>query len=80
MTIRLHMPSTDGGEEEGINDSGVETFLDNPHKHIARESAQNSIDATHDRSRPAELDFQLLSVPRGQLPEIDGRSRHGRRE
>ena len=36
-------PSTNGGQEYGFNDEGIEHFKSNPVKSLAREICQNSL-------------------------------------
>ena len=38
-------PSNDGGQENGLNNPGIETFKDRPLVSLAREVLQNSSDA-----------------------------------
>jgi len=69
--IKLVVPSAGGGEEEGLNDPGVEFFLGNIERHLARESAQNTIDAALPNNAPVTLSFDLLSAAKADIPCVD---------
>ncbi len=64
-------PTTDGGENKGIGDSGLETFADNPLKSLAREICQNSIDACANELEPVRVDFKLFDIPLSNIPEVE---------
>lgn len=63
-----HFPSTDNGDEDGINDSLREMFEGNHEWYVARESIQNSIDARKDKSNPVMVRFERKDLPVQQLP------------
>jgi hypothetical protein len=69
--MKLVIPSAGGGEEEGLNDPGVELFLGSIEQNLARECAQNAIDAAANPSAAVELTFDLLTVPRSEIPCVD---------
>lgn len=66
MSIKLAFMTNEGGEEEGLNHSGVETFRNSLFESLARECGQNSADALE--KRPVKLEFDLFSVQRRELP------------
>lgn len=70
--IVLHFPLTGGGPDQGPNDSGLEHFMGDVPKHIARECAQNSIDAAKRSAnpKPVRLEFNLQQVPVADLPGL----------
>jgi len=45
-------PANDFGQENGLNDPGIETFKDHPLMSLARECLQNSSDAHDDSGKP----------------------------
>lgn len=67
--IGWNFPPNNNGQITGLNDSGIQTFLDNKVSSLARETIQNSIDA-HDpkTKRPVEVHFELLNVPSSNFP------------
>lgn len=44
-SCKWYFPSNSGGDEQGLNNSLIETFNDLPIKSLARETVQNSLDA-----------------------------------
>src|SRR4051794_32280302 len=68
--LKLKIPSADGGEEEGLNDPGVELFLGKIEQHLAREGAQNATDAVAPGQPTAELSFDLLTMATKDIPCI----------
>ena len=48
MNGNWFFPIAEGGTKYGLNDSGVETFLDDTLESLVRESIQNSLDAKND--------------------------------
>lgn len=64
-------PANDYGQENRLNDPGIETFKDHPLMSLAREGLQNSSD-THDESgKPVEVHFQKLEIPSSEFPGCD---------
>lgn len=68
INFRWHFPSTDNGDEDGINDSLREMFEGNHEWYVARESIQNSIDARKDKNSPVKVRFERKDLPVQQLP------------
>ena len=69
--MKWNFPSNNDGTAHALNDSGIETFKDNPFKSLAREIPQNSCDAKKGDD-PVRVEFSLLEVPRTQVPNVDG--------
>ncbi len=69
--IVLRFPPLCGGPHEGINDGNIETFGGEVNHYIARECAQNTIDATDIRdneNKTVELHFDVKNVPINFFP------------
>lgn len=68
-------PRNDSNEEEGLGNPGIETFRSSPLVSIARESAQNSLDASRLRPdnthEPVHMVFRKLPVPQQEVPGIN---------
>lgn len=67
-TFKWHFPSTDNGDEDGINDSLREMFEGNHERYVARESIQNSLDARKDSTKPVKVRFERFNLPVHQVP------------
>jgi len=64
-----NFPANNDGQENGLNDPGIETFKDNPLSSLAREVPQNSADATDETTKkPVEVHFQSLEIPSSDFP------------
>ena len=66
---RFKFPLLNGGRRAALNDAGIETFKSNPLGALARECAQNSLDAGISKDRPARLVFQFHDIA---LKDISG--------
>jgi len=66
----LRFPLLSGGKPRGVNSSGIAAFKGDPAKSLAREWAQNAIDAFH-QTFPIELDFELKEYSINDLPCFD---------
>jgi len=64
--IGLKFPESIDGTTDGISDAGIETFAGNPFQGLAREQAQNSIDAAVDN--PVRIHVDLLQIRPSDLP------------
>jgi len=62
-------PIDEAKEIEGINEGDIENFLNNPLLSIAKESAQNSLDARRDEKKPVVLEFQSFYIPKEDFPD-----------
>lgn len=60
-------PSNSGGDEQGLNNSLIETFNDSPIKSLAREIVQNSLDAAL-TGKQAIVEFKSFSLIRDAFP------------
>ena len=63
-------PKNEGGRDAGFNDPGVATFKGNIDRYLARELGQNSLDARLLKTKPVSLKFELLTLPRAEIPDI----------
>jgi hypothetical protein len=66
-----YFPSTDGGDEQGINDTLRETFEGDHERYVARESIQNSMDARVDDTQPVRVRFERFDIPTSEIPGVD---------
>lgn len=69
--FKWHFPSTDGGDEDGINNSGLQTFQGNHETAIARECIQNSLDAVKDTKLPVEVQMQFFEMNTSDIPGVE---------
>src|SRR6266545_3931154 len=68
--FKWHFPSTDNGDEDGINDPLRETFEGDHEYYVARESIQNSLDARKDSGKPVLVRFERIILPVEQIPGL----------
>ena len=65
-------PSTDGGQENGLDNTDVEHFKEKPILSLAREIVQNSIDARiKESNKPALVEFKMFNMDPRNLPGYD---------
>ena len=65
-------PVADFGTKQGLNDTGVETFLDNPLESLVRETIQNSLDARpHNSTLPVVVKFDFFDKDINSVPGIE---------
>ena len=67
--IGWRFPPTSGGRVDGFNDPGIAHFTGSPLVSLARETIQNSLDASHTLDTPVHVSFELITV----RPESIGR-------
>ena len=68
-SVGWNFPPNNDGQENGLNDPGIETFKDRPLTSLAREILQNSSDAADPTSgKPVEVHFKLLEIPKTEFP------------
>lgn len=67
MGIGWYFPPTNGGKEDGWNDSGISHFTGAPLSSLARETIQNSLDAKLSEDKPVEVVFELKRVKPGEI-------------
>lgn len=70
MAYNWFFPSNCGGDEQGLNNSLIETFNDSPIKSLAREILQNSLDAAIGGQR-AEVQFKSFNLSRDAFPGVE---------
>ena len=68
---KFKFPLLHGGRECGLNDAGIQTFNSNPLEKLARECAQNSLDARFSNNLPARLSFKLHYISLNDIPGAD---------
>lgn len=60
------------GTKQGLNDTGVETFLDSPLESLVRETIQNSLDAAPPNSdKPVVVKFSFFDRKISDIPGIE---------
>ncbi|RNF39759.1 hypothetical protein [Planococcus salinus] len=69
--IGWELPSTNGGREDGLNDSGISYFQANPVKSLTREVIQDSLDARRNNNKPSIVEFTRKDLEREAIPGID---------
>ncbi len=70
--IGWNYPLNNHGQEDGLNDPGIETFKGSPYESLAKEISQNSSDAPNTNSgRPVEVHFDLHHLPSAVFPDRD---------
>lgn len=68
-SILLKFPPTGGGTEDGVSHSGIETFSGDFGRYLAREVAQNAIDASFKESH-VTVSFDLLDIESSKIPAL----------
>jgi hypothetical protein len=66
--MKLQFEPSASGQLEGINDAGIETFAGDHLGSLAREQGQNSMDAREDGAKYVDICYELMSVPKADLP------------
>lgn len=61
-----------GGQPEGLNDSGVESFRGNQIESLAREIIQNSTDAKREMNKPVTVSFEKSIIKTSDFPDKEG--------
>lgn len=69
--LKLYFPDSGGGPIIGPSDAGAEHFAGNLMAHLARECAQNAIDARNGQG-PIKLSFKLEQMEASGIPEFKG--------
>ena len=62
IEVGWHFPPTNGGRVDGFNDPGVAHFNGAPLASLARETLQNSLDATTGAGLPVHVTFELVDL------------------
>lgn len=68
--MKWSFPSNNGGDVNGIGNSGVETFQGAPLKSLAREICQNSLDASNS-DKPVEVEFMPFELDKSSFLDLD---------
>src|ERR1700690_2715603 len=66
--IELCFPPNNDGEEQGLNDAGVETFGGKTGHYVAREGAQNVGEVGAQGVETVRMNFSLIEVPVNVIP------------
>jgi len=70
--IGWNFPLNNDGENDGLNDAGIETYSGAPIKSLAREVIQNSLDAADDlRTNPVAVNFDLSYFNNNDIPGLN---------
>ncbi|MEG0051443.1 MAG: hypothetical protein RR712_04620 [Terrisporobacter sp.] len=70
--LGIYFPYTGGGATSGINDTGIETFNDDPIHSLVKETIQNSLDErSSNASEPVVVKFNLHEIDNNQFPYLD---------
>lgn len=70
--ISWNFPPNNDGQNEGLNDAGIETYKGNPIHSLAREVIQNSLDAARpELKKPVRVEFTLHNFCRSDFPKAD---------
>lgn len=64
-------PIESGGQWDGFNDSGIETFKGNPIVSLGREITQNSRDGVLDPKRPVKIEFNAFNLNVAEIPDLE---------
>lgn len=67
--LYLEFPPNPGEEDEGLGHAGIETYRHEPYASAARETGQNSRDAS--ATLPVRISFDVLEIARASIPSID---------
>ena len=62
---------SESGDIEGLNDGSIETFKEDHLLSLAKECAQNSLDAQLDLNKPVTLEFKTFYIDRKDFPDIN---------
>ncbi|QBR39534.1 hypothetical protein EHF36_01940 [Kerstersia gyiorum] len=66
-----NFPPNADGEDEDLNNPGIESFKNTPLTSLAREICQNSLDARHPQAMaPVEVHFSIVDLPAVDFPDI----------
>lgn len=68
--IGWELPSTNGGREDGLNDSGISYFQADPVKSLTREVIQDSLDARATEEKPAVVEFEQKNLNKEAIPGV----------
>lgn len=60
-----------GGQREGLNSHGMESFKDDKYYHLPREIIQNSLDAAEADAEVVRVEFTKHTVNRSEIPDAE---------
>lgn len=63
--------NSESGDIEGLNDGGIETFRDDHLLSLAKECAQNSLDAQKNKNEPVILEFKTFYIDKNNFPDLE---------
>lgn len=70
--VGWNFPPNADGEDEDLNNPGIESFKNTPLTSLAREICQNSLDARHPEAMaPVEVHFEVVDIQVSDFPGID---------
>jgi hypothetical protein len=69
--MKWSFPHNNDGDVNGINNSGIETFLGTPIKSLAREICQNTIDSPAEKDVAVELEFKTFVLEPEEIPDTE---------
>jgi hypothetical protein len=70
-SIGWSFPENNGGENDGLNDAGIETYKGSPIISLAREVIQNALDAAQNLdNNPVIVEFSLEKFSNDEIPGI----------
>ena len=69
--IGWRFPPTNGGRVDGFNDPGIAHFTGAPLPSLARETIQNSLDASLALDEPVHVSFELIYLHPGDVGHDD---------
>ncbi|QUW20482.1 hypothetical protein JSQ81_11480 [Sporosarcina sp. Marseille-Q4063] len=72
MRAHWKFPSAGGGNISGLNETGITQFKSLPIQSVTKETLQDSLDAKATKDKPSIVKFSVLSVPRKDIPDIEG--------
>ncbi|MFJ7735616.1 hypothetical protein ACIQ2D_04660 [Lysinibacillus sp. NPDC097287] len=70
-SVGWEFPSTGGGREDGLNDSGISFFKADPVKSMTREVIQDALDAKFEEDVPVIVEFEEKKIEAKRIPDID---------
>ena len=70
IDIKPVFPFDEADAGEGLNNAGIEHYLDRPFASMAREFGQNSLDVKDDSGEPVSMVFSKLDIPAEQIPGL----------
>jgi hypothetical protein len=66
--VDLKFPELQGGQVQGLNDAGVESFEGAIDVYLSRECGQNTVDAPGKDVQTVRLEFDRITIPAREIP------------